>query len=121
MGEDERKDFHVDKNKSKDSKLKKKLMPSLYEVPEPEVKEGTNSDKEDKPSTNETVETVIVGKKRKRKNKKKSSNLVSNGNAEGCEPSSKKIKVDGNANASSNDSQDNQINGGVNSNKKKKK
>merc|ERR1712112_549959 len=74
--EDERKDFHVYKNKSKDSNLKKKLMPSLYEVPEPEVKEETNSDKENKPS-----------------------NPVSNDKAEVSEPSSKKLKVDGNTNA----------------------
>jgi len=58
--EDERKDFHVYKNKSKDANLKKKLMPSLYDVAEPEVKEENEDDKEDKPTNNDNVETVIV-------------------------------------------------------------
>merc|ERR1712098_110937 len=123
--DDERKDFHVYKNKSKDANLKKKLMPSLFDVAEPEVKKEIEDDNEDKPTNNDNVETVIVGKKRKRKNKKKSSNSVSNGNAESSEPSSKKIKVTEDKNTSSNshsnESKSDQINGGDNPNKKRKK
>merc|ERR1712203_1150171 len=61
--EEERKDFHVYRNKSKDTKLKKKLMPSLFEEPEAEPRRSSGSSKDP------TV-TLTNSKKRKRGKKK---------------------------------------------------
>merc|ERR1712142_569274 len=57
--DDERKDFHVFRNKGKDSNLKKKIMPTLFETP---IAESTEEDSSNKAS---------VSKKRKRNKKKK--------------------------------------------------
>merc|ERR1711971_324314 len=58
--EEERKDYHVYRNKSKDAKLKKKLMPSLFEEPVVEPAESSVDNKDP---------TVANSKKRKRRKK----------------------------------------------------
>jgi len=70
--DDERKDFHVFRNKGKDSNLKKKIMPTLFETP---IAESTEEDSSNKAS---------VSKKRKRNKKKKIG---------ASEPSEKKVKL----------------------------
>merc|ERR1712112_339751 len=73
--EDERKDFHVFRNKSKDVKLKKKLMPSLFEEDEAKPTE-TNKSEADATVKTDEVEKVTIGRKRKRKNKNKQKSTV---------------------------------------------
>jgi len=77
--EDERKDFHVFRNKGKDINFKKKVMPTLF-------------DEADKASVTVEMasgEGTTAGKKRRRKKK----NKQQVGNKEE-EPASKKVKVD---------------------------
>jgi len=79
--EDERKDFHVFRNKGKDINFKKKVMPTLF-------------DEADKASVTVEMasgEGTTAGKKRRRKKK----NKQQVGNKEE-EPASKKVKVDEN-------------------------
>ena len=108
--EEERRDFHVYRNKvtdpvwtmfyvsiifyfqSKDAKLKKKLMPSLYEEPEAEPAESSSQNQD--PS----VTTVTNSKKRKRG--KKNSTVTSSNTATPVaekteDPPTKKSKTDG--------------------------
>jgi len=79
--EDERKDFHVFRNKGKDINFKKKVMPTLF-------------DEADKASVTVEMasgEGTTAGKKRRRKKK----NKQQVGNKEE-EPAAKKVKVDEN-------------------------
>jgi len=72
--EEERKDFHVFRNKGKDINFKKKVMPTIFD----ETEKGTST--EEKEST--------AGKKRKRKKKKKQQGVIKEE-----EPAAKKVKV----------------------------
>ena len=66
--EDERKDFHVYRNKSKDANLKKKLLPSIYENPEGQVEASADPGHSKTEETN--VEKVVIGNKKKKLGKK---------------------------------------------------
>jgi len=61
--EEERKDFHVFRNKAKDDRLKKKILPTLFDE-EADVDEGEEEKKE-------TEGSEVTGKAAKKKNKKK--------------------------------------------------
>ena len=65
--DDERKDFHVYRNKSKDANLKKKLLPSIYENPEGQAEASAESGH--KPEGAD-VEKVVIGNKKKKLGKK---------------------------------------------------
>jgi len=62
--QDERKDFHVYKNKSKDDSLKKKILPTLFEQAKTEETEEDHPDAED-------ASTVVKPAKKKRNRKKR--------------------------------------------------
>ena len=112
--EEERKDFHVFRNKSKDAKLKKKLLPSIYEKQEQEQEEVL-ADSSKKSEVLETegegnrVEKVVIGNKKKKKNRKRKAP----GQSEPPTSQAKKIKL-----KDQNKSKDHQS---VNPNNKKKK
>jgi len=78
--DDERKDFHVFRNKGKDSNLKKKIMPTLFETPVAE-------------STEEGSSNQVSGSKKRKRNKKKKIGGAS-------EPSEKKAKLASKENSS---------------------
>jgi len=81
--EEERKDFHVFRNKAKDVNFKKKVMPTLFdEALEASANAVKEKDREGKP---------VVTKKRTKKRKKKQGADTADVKAE--EPLSKKIKV----------------------------
>ncbi len=65
--DDERKDFHVYRNKSKDANLKKKLLPSIYENPDGQAEASAESGH--KPEGAD-VEKVVIGNKKKKLGKK---------------------------------------------------
>ena len=91
--EEERKDFHVFRNKSKDAKLKKKLLPSIYEKQEQEQKEVlVDSSKKSVLETEgegNRVEKVVIGNKKKKKNRKRKAP----GQSEPPTSQAKKIKL----------------------------
>ena len=120
--EDERKDFHVFRNKAKDGKLKKKLLPSLFdsEANAGEAEDSKpSSNVEDKPQSKLETEAVVVGKKRKRRNKKKKSTPTSNPHVQA--PPSKKPKTDASDQSSKKQSEGTPTTKSSNSTKKKKK
>merc|ERR1712098_195324 len=66
--DDERKDFHFYRNKSKDANLKKKLLPSIYENPEGQVE--ASADPGHSKIEKNNVEKVVIGNRKKKLGKK---------------------------------------------------
>ena len=85
--EDERKDFHVFKNKAKNDTLKKKIMPTLFEDAKP-----LEDDEEEEHPDAEDAATAIKPAKKKRNRKKRKLAETEEGDGEN---STKKVKVDG--------------------------
>jgi len=81
--EDERKDFHVFRNKAKDQKLKKKIMPTLFD----EAGAATAN-------TAEEVTVVATGTKKRKRTKKKKKAVAATAVVPDKEPDNKKIKLD---------------------------
>eukprot|EP00092_Neocalanus_flemingeri_P024471 GFUD01026538.1.p1 GENE.GFUD01026538.1~~GFUD01026538.1.p1 ORF type:complete len:728 (+),score=313.41 GFUD01026538.1:48-2231(+) len=113
--EEERKDFHVFRNKAKDQNLKKRIMPTLFDEPGVASVGVTEEKKGEKESTVEASET----KKRKR-NKKKKKVVPAAQAGPDKEPDNKKIKLDS-AKVESNESNKSENTKNKRSKKKKKK
>ena len=109
--DDERKDFHVYRNKSKDANLKKKLLPSVFDNPDPEGQVEASAESGPK-LEGVGVEKVVIGNKKKKLGKKeRQKKRKALGLTEAPTPQAKKMRL--------NDHSQDQPS--VNSNKKKKK
>jgi len=80
--EEERKDFHVFRNKAKDQNLKKKIMPTLFDESAEAAESAVKADEGS--GTGTVLAPAGLAKKRKRNKKKKKAE----------EPVTKKVKVD---------------------------
>lgn len=90
--QDERKDFHVFKNKSKDINLKKKILPTLFEPEEDTLdKEDTKTETKSAKKRNRKkrklpIEDVEDGGEKSVKKNKAEENVVNNTSTEGTKP-----------------------------------
>jgi len=87
--EEEKRDFHVYKNKSKNDDLKKKVLPTLFE----DVASLTE-EKDDQEEGAQTNTENNSKKKRKRKNRKKKKQTTDTTNESTEENTNKKVKLD---------------------------